>query len=179
MKVFRWLCRVYGGVLVRWSTGKSFSKYFDDQLEQEELLGFQGSQAPMAKLLVAIIKQCRSDGFRFIFLDPNDEEDCFKVQFSKEFDHFGQVPLEPMDAMTVPKTLWSPLACHASWRINHQDSIFDSVNRNLVGVRNHFEPNAKDVEHLSCRCWLRNPDDCRSLVIQLLEPAGGTPAHQS
>ena len=174
MKFFRWVCRAYGEVFIRWSTGKSRSKYFEDQLGQEELLGFQVSQAPMSKLLVAMVTQCRSDGFSFLYYDLNSDDEGDAVLFSKEFDYVGQVPIEPVSAMTIPQNLLKPLACHALWRLNHQDQIFESVNRNLTGMRNHMESNSKGEMRLNCRCWLRNPEDCRSLVIQVLDSV--TPA---
>lgn len=169
MKFFRWACRVIGHKWLRWSTGKSQSEYFDYQIGQEELLGFQENNAPMSMLLESIVKKCQSDGFRFITFDPHGEVDAPSVYFSKEFDHSGQVPIKPNIPISVPNKLLLPLVCHGLWRINHQDLAFGVVNRNLIGMRNHFESEPKNDKKLNCRCWLRNPDDCRSLVIQVLD----------
>ncbi len=162
-KMWRGNLRLWANVFAARSRGESLESHFDEMRKQSEWIGIQTEDAPLAKLLFAIITQAQHDGMKAVSFDYRPENERFKVRFWRECYGF-----EPEGAMTeaieAPNNLAQPLFSHAIWILNHLDPIYSEV-RGLDD-----SPPAKwPASAPHCRCWLRDPMDASSLVIQLLD----------
>ncbi len=150
--------------------GKSFDsvyKFHEQLLSESELLGIEQKDAPINKLLVAIIKQAKNDGMSAISFEVLELESTFRIIFWLNCNSF-ELSGDSIEAMTAPKNLMSPLLCHALWMINHRDSTFDSARGTFFFLYPSLEVARWAEDMPKCRCWLRDPGDMASLTIQLI-----------
>ena len=156
-----------GNVHLAKSKGQNPYKYASSKLDDSELLGIEADGAPLAKLLVAIVSQARTDDMTAVSFNFPPESQNFNVLFWKEcltFEPKG----EPMEAMSIPLNLCNALLSHAVWMINHQDPMFNSARGTMLFHEPNYEPAKWPESAPKCRCWLRDPEDVSSLVIQIL-----------
>jgi len=132
------------------------------------LIGIEGEGAPIAKLLVAIASQARSDKMAAVSFDFSAGLDHFSVLFWESCPTF-HLGGDSLEAMTIPRNLAKPLLSHALWILNHQDPMFEVTRGTFLFDDPTYDPAKWPQSAPKCRCWLRNPTDITSLVIQILE----------
>jgi hypothetical protein len=149
------------------ASGKGFSGDADQKIENDELIGLQGFGAPMSKLLVAIVSQAISDNCSVVSFVHQPNEPKFYVNFWSSLE--GIEPSgEKREATTIPSDLATALFSYALWSLNHQDPRYEKV-RSFLFFDSPNEKLATWPDDLPCcRCWLRDPKDVASLVIQVV-----------
>lgn len=145
--------------------GLPYLDYSMGCLDDSELIGIEAKDAPISKLLYAIVAQAKDDGAKAITFSHENSQ--FRVFCWMECE--GLEPAGEMkEIMAGPGNLLRPLLCHALWVLNHQDPLFASVRGTTLYHQPDEVPARWRIDAPDCRCWLRNPKDYLSLVIQIL-----------
>lgn len=164
-RIWRRICLLWGGIWFSAGTGSSYVTLWEKVHDDSELIGLEAEGAPIAKLLYAIVAQAKEDEAKAISFSL--ENDQFRVYFWSECE-----TLEPSGAsretMSGPGNLLRPLICHALWVLNHRAPMYEKVRGASLLYDPDFIPARWRADAPECRCWLRNPHDYTSLVIQLL-----------
>lgn len=145
----------------------SVTEIDDRLLTESELLGIESQDAPISKLLLAIVEQAKGDGISAISFDSHETQSTFGVVYWRHCNGF-EPSGECLEAMTIPTNIRRPLLSHALWMINHRAPAFESVRGPFYFLYPQYEIARWPESVPKCRCWLRDPADLTSLIIQLI-----------
>lgn len=135
----------------------NLKQYVQDLFHEHEdsatssMIGMQPEDSIISKTLIEIVKEAEKFGAQVItFKHVLDNPDSV-VMFHR--------PDGKRQATPIPSDMVRPVVAHALWQINHQDPIFGKLGKMV---------HRSEAGYLDCRCWLENPRDITSIMIELI-----------